>query len=239
MAQKLTHARGVSGVYVIVHVESGMAYIGSASDIAQRWFKHRGSARRGMHSNPRFQAAWDEHGEDAFRFVIVERIPKPDLRVREQWWLDQGETWLPERGYNLMHDARAVGFQFSDEQKARVSAALKGKKKSSEHCAAMSASMRSRTPAQLEVARERMAALGRTGKGKRKKKVHSRKIGLAQRGSKNHMSKLTEADVIEIHWHLAIGEKSRYEIALLYGIAYGTVYGIETGKSWGYLKPKQ
>lgn len=237
--QQLNHARGISGVYTITNRTNGLVYVGSASNVGDRWYTHRGRLRRGLHSNPRFQAAWDESGEDAFHFLLVEDISElSDLRAREQVWLDAKQAADPTHGYNLMANARAVGFKFSDEQKARVSAALKGRKKSPEHCAAMSASMRSRTPEQKAVARERMAALGRLGKGVKKKKAHLRKIGLAQRGSKNHMSKLTETDVIEIHWHLAIGEKSKYEIADLYGIAYGTVYGIATGKSWGYLKPK-
>lgn len=235
--QKLTHARGVAGVYVIVHVESGLAYIGSSSDIAQRWFKHRGTLRRGAHSNPRMQAAWDEHGEGAFRFVIVERIPVADLRVRELWWLEQGETWLPERGYNLSKRSDTVGHRFTPEQCARVSAGLKGKTKSAAHRAAMSA--REYTPEQQAGFRERMAEVGRAGKGRRKKAAHRRKIGLPQRGSGNHRSKLTETDVIEIHWRLALGFESKEAIGRAYGIAGSTVRGIEIGKSWAHMLPKQ
>lgn len=237
MVQKLTHARGVSGVYVIVHVQSGLAYIGSSSDIAQRWFNHRGKLRRQAHPNPRMQAAWDEHGEDAFRFVIVERVQVADLRVRELWWLEQGETWLPERGYNLSKRSDTVGHKFTPEQSARLSASLKGKKKSPEHRAAMAA--RVYTPEQMAGFRERMAVVGRAGKGRRKKAAHKRKIGLPQRGSGNHQSKLTETDVIEIHWRLALGMESKAAIGRAYGISSSTVRGIETGKSWAHMLPKQ
>lgn len=190
-----------------------------------------------MHSNPRVQQTWDEYGEAAFRFLIVERIAsKEALRARELWWLTEGETWEPERGFNISRRSDTVGFTFTPEQRARVSAGTKRHVRTPEHRAALSKAMKNRVD--LEQARERMAALGRSGKGRRKTKAHRRKIGLPQRGSGNHRAKLTEADVIEIHWHLAIGEKSKAEIGLMYGIAYGTVYGIETGKSWAHLKPK-
>ncbi len=232
--QKLTHARGVSGVYVIVHVESGLAYIGSSCDIAQRWFKHRGTLRRGIHSNPRMQAAWSEYGEDAFRFVIVERVLVSDLRVRELWWLEQGETWLPERGYNLSKRSDTVGHQFTPEQSARVSTALKGKKKSPEHCAAMSAAMLALSPEEKEIRRERMAAIGRSGKGKRKKVAHLRKIGTAQRGGKNHAAKLTDAQVVEIMWRLANGEKGRY-LGIEYRVTESVISAIKHGHIWKHL----
>lgn len=232
MVQKLTHARGVSGVYVIVHVESGLAYIGSSSDIAQRWFNHRGKLRRGVHPNPRMQAAWDEHGEGAFRFVIVERIPVADLRVRELWWLEQGETWLPERGFNLSKRSDTVGHRFTPEQCARLSASLKGKPKSAEHRAAMSARMLD--PVQRELSRERMAAVGRAGKGRRKKAAHRRKIGLPQRGSGNHRALLTEAAVVEIMWRLANAERA-VDLAVEYGVSPHTIGEIKAGRVWTHL----
>jgi DNA-binding CsgD family transcriptional regulator len=177
--------------------------------------------------------AWDGFGEDAFRFLIVERIPDLSLlRDREQWWLDEGETHKPGVGYNLSSQSRMKGFRFTPEQCARLSASLKGKPKSPEYVAAMK--LRPVTEGQIASGR----ALGLRGKGVPKTKAHNRKNGLAQRGSKNHAAKLTEADVIEIHWLLAIGEKSNAKIGRIYGIAATTVHSIRHGKSWPHLKPK-
>jgi group I intron endonuclease len=236
--QQLIGARGFMGIYAIVRVETGESYIGSSSNIGNRLNCHRSYLRRGVHKTPRLQAAWTEHGESAFSYVLIERVD--DLSVlgkREQYWLDESECWIPGIGYNRSPACTGAGWQYKPESVARLSAALTGKKKSPEHCAAMSA--RVYTPEQQAGYRERMAAVGRAGKGVPKKAAHRRKIGAAQKGSQNHRSKLTEADVIEIHWHLAIGEKSKAEIGRLYGIAGATVRGIQIGKSWGHLKPKQ
>lgn len=229
--QKLTHARGVTGVYVIVRVATGESYIGSSGDIGQRWYNHRGKLRRGAHTNPRLQAAWTEHGEAAFRFVIVERLAEvADLRLREQEWLTAGETHVPGIGYNLSWSTNGVGWRYNDEQRARLSAALKGKVRSPEQCAAMSRPC-------TDAGRERMAAVGRAGKGRKKTAAHLRKIGLPQRGSGNHRARLTEAYVVEIMWRLANGERA-IDLAAEYGIRPDTVGHIKAGRAWRHITVK-
>lgn len=234
--QKFTHARGVSGVYVIVHVESGLAYIGSSGDIYFRWSKHRGTLRRGVHSNPRMQGAWDEHGEGAFLFLIVERVAaREDLRARELWWLTEGETWEPDRGFNIARRPDAVGYRFTEEQRARLSAITSGKPKSLAQRAATSAYMLTgRTPEQKEAAREWMATLGRSGKGKRKTAAHRKKIGKAHQGSKTCLAKLSEAQVVEIMWRQANGE-SYTQLSREYGISKTILSGIKHGKIWRHV----
>lgn len=233
MVQDFRPARGVSGVYVIVHAPSARAYIGSAGDIAQRWYHHRGTARRGMHPNRRFQAAWAAHGEDEFRFLIVERVAGKDaLRARELAWLTEGETWEPERGFNISRRSDTVGFKFTPEQRANLSATMTGRVRSPEHCAALAKAMLTRVD--LEDARERMAVVGRAGKGRRKKAAHRRKIGAAQKGNLNHAAKLNDAKVVEIMWRLANGERGAH-LALEYGVSDCVISNIKHGRIWQHI----
>jgi group I intron endonuclease len=57
-----------SGVYQILCVPTGKAYVGSAVNLAKRWQEHRWMLRRGQHHSQYLQRAWDKYGETAFAF---------------------------------------------------------------------------------------------------------------------------------------------------------------------------
>jgi group I intron endonuclease len=218
----------VAGVYTITH-DSGKVYVGSSVDIRRRWQHHRRHLRRGSHSNSHLQAAWTKHGEDSFTFAVVEIAERGALIAREQAWLDDLRPF-GDRGFNLSPSAYTLrGFKFSDDQRANVSRALKGKPKSAEHRANMWGS-REVTPE----FRERMAANGRAGRGKPKAADHRSKIGAAQTGSANHAAKLTEAAVREIRARLAAGESGRH-LASEYGVAESVVSLIKSGRAWKHV----
>ena len=58
-------------VYRIVNTESGTYYIGSSTNLYERWRTHRNKLRAGTHPNPKLQASWKKHGEGKFSFVIL------------------------------------------------------------------------------------------------------------------------------------------------------------------------
>lgn len=58
-------------VYRIVNTVSGSYYIGSSTNLYERWRTHRTKLRAGTHPNPQLQASWRKHGESAFSFVII------------------------------------------------------------------------------------------------------------------------------------------------------------------------
>lgn len=58
-------------VYRIVNSVSGTYYVGSSTNLYERWRTHRKKLRSGTHPNPKLQASWDKHGETAFAFVIL------------------------------------------------------------------------------------------------------------------------------------------------------------------------
>lgn len=61
-----------TGVYKIVHIESGKCYIGRSIDIETRWVAHRSLLNRGRHYNRRLQEEWSRHGPEAFALEIME-----------------------------------------------------------------------------------------------------------------------------------------------------------------------
>jgi group I intron endonuclease len=58
-------------VYRIVNRVSGTYYVGSSTNLYERWRTHRKKLRSGTHPNPKLQASWWKHGEPAFAFVIL------------------------------------------------------------------------------------------------------------------------------------------------------------------------
>jgi group I intron endonuclease len=154
----------VSGVYGILHAASGKRYIGSAQNIRRRFSAHRYLLRKGNHHSLRLQAAWDEHGPEAFEWVIIETVPDPEMLInREQHWMDHHEACMT--GFNLYPNAaNPRGYKWSDEAKAAISTARKGRSlgpMSTEHRAKLSAAAvgRKHTPAARA-----MMSLQRTGK---------------------------------------------------------------------------
>lgn len=221
--------RGVIGVYAIRLRGSIQCYIGSSADIGNRWSHHRSFLRRGAHANALLQAAWSEHGEAAFEFNIIEIVSDvPDLPSREQAWLDDLRPYEAGRGFNRSPSTNGVGWQYTDEQRARLSAALKGKKKSPEHVAKMRQRMIT------DADRARMAIVGRAGAGVPKSEDHRRKIGQPQAGELNHRAKLTNAAVAQIKRRLALGEKGR-TLAREFGVHEVAISQIKNGHSWVHV----
>ena len=76
------------GVYQIRHAAfGGLAYIGSSIRMEARMQSHRSSLRRGRHPCRSMQSDWDEYGENAFRFEVLECVnDETHLADRERYW---------------------------------------------------------------------------------------------------------------------------------------------------------
>lgn len=74
----------IIGIYVIANTVTRRRYIGSSIDIRRRILAHFAALRRGKHENPRLQASWNKHGEEAFLAGVVEEYEASDLLEMEQ-----------------------------------------------------------------------------------------------------------------------------------------------------------
>jgi len=94
-----------AAVYTLKNMLTGEMYIGSSSNIYQRRNQHLSSLRRGKGRHPRLQSNWNQYGESAFQFEILERIKDTtELREREQFWMDRLKPAL-----NILTDAKGPG----------------------------------------------------------------------------------------------------------------------------------
>jgi group I intron endonuclease len=127
------------GIYKIINVINNKFYVGSAVDLKRRKTRHFSELRTGKHNNRHLQAAWLKYGEQAFIFVVVEKLPEDaDLLAAENVWLK--EHVGKEYCYNLGVDATAPmlgvggeasptwGYKHSPENIEVIRAASTGRK---------------------------------------------------------------------------------------------------------------
>lgn len=119
-----------AGVYSIVCVVTGKVYVGSALVVRARLHAHRSMLRRGIHDNGYLQRAWDKHGEDKFKFGVLQglRDQTEILIEREQFWMDRLGAAVGETGYNLNPTAGASpmrGRTHTEDARRRISEANK------------------------------------------------------------------------------------------------------------------
>lgn len=129
------------GVYSIINLESGRAYIGSSRRIERRWACHRSELAAGDHGNKSLQDDWISQKGRGFLFVLLRHCDEGQLLALERATL-KGAT----NPYNARRVARApkptnVGVPKTAEHRANIAAALRGKRKSALHVSRMSAAV--------------------------------------------------------------------------------------------------
>jgi group I intron endonuclease len=119
-----------SGIYVIRCNPTGVEYYGGSVNIRHRWFTHRSHLRGNCHNNRYLQRAWNKYGEVAFDFEIISTCWPEQVLELEQATLDfVFERMGQERLFNVCRNATSFrkGLKCSEEQKAKISATMKGR----------------------------------------------------------------------------------------------------------------
>jgi group I intron endonuclease len=122
----------VRGIYAIAGPDSRV-YVGQSSNAARRLRQHLSGLKKNGHFNSFLQRSWLKHGSDAFFFEILEEaVSGRSLKEIEQEWIDHHR--LLGGVFNIRSPIEAVyGRSTSEETRAKISLARKGKALSDEH----------------------------------------------------------------------------------------------------------
>lgn len=135
----------ISGVYFIRNAQTQKVYVGSSVDIYRRWKSHIYDLNRNAHHSTHLQNAWNAYGESTFEFLLAESASNDkDLSAVEQKWIHIFNAY--ENGYNCCPIAGNVGrLPKTEAHKRAIGDAHKGKKRSPQARANMSAAARKRS----------------------------------------------------------------------------------------------
>lgn len=155
-----------AGVYCITQISTGKVYIGSSERVKRRAYEHQRYLRSGSHGNVYLQRAWGAASEGDFVIALVSGFAdSADARAAERRLIIECAACNPCRGFNLLTPNERETFGHSEETKAKLSALLVGHKRnagrplSDEHKAKISAAQKGRKkPAEVV---ERIASANR------------------------------------------------------------------------------
>ena len=114
-------------VYLIINLENGKVYVGQTKNFANRKRGHLYDARRGS-TRPLYRSI-RKHGEENFKFEVIEECEDDLINEREQYWVSHYDSFNPKKGYNLTSGGNQ-GKLVSKTTKVKLSQSLKGNK----HC---------------------------------------------------------------------------------------------------------
>lgn len=117
--------KNVSGVYRIVHHDSGREYIGSTRDLYERAEDHRRHLREGAHHSPILQNAFNKYGETSFSFEVLDEVEEASLLHEEQRLLDSRRPYF---NASKVAVAAFFGKKHSAETKRRIARKMRGNK---------------------------------------------------------------------------------------------------------------
>jgi len=168
-------------VYQIRNTVNDDKYIGSAVNFEHRKRCHLSALRRCKHHSRKLQKAWDEYGELAFAFEVIEECLREERLDREQFHLTQLGTAVA-RGYNVSPSAHSpmLGRKHSPETLQRMSKSrMNHKQWTPEARAKMSAKRMGH-----EVSEESRKKISISHKGKSLSAEHRARLCVARAGKK-------------------------------------------------------
>ncbi len=148
-------SKNKSGIYKIINIINNKIYIGSATNIKQRWATHKFRLKNNKHHNSHLQNAWNKYGERNFLFEVLDYVSnKENLIKYEQLWMDllkpeynkckvagsplgtkHSEEWKKLKSEKMMGDKNhnfGKTFEVSLETRKKISEKMRGRKLSKE-----------------------------------------------------------------------------------------------------------
>lgn len=107
------------GIYQIRNRENGKSYVGSAVDFKKRWKTHQRQLSANKHFSKPLQASWNKYGAHAFDFLHLLICARQHLLMYEQIAIDA----IAPAFNSCKVAGSTLGYKYSQEALARLSAA--------------------------------------------------------------------------------------------------------------------
>jgi len=208
------------GIYKITNLKNNKNYIGQTKDVKKRFAKHKSNLKNGCHHNEYLQRAWKKYGVEGFKFEFLCECKTCELDDKEVYYIEEYKSMVGQKGYNMLTGGQLYRTH-SQEVKAKISKAHKGKVLTTETKTKMSVS-----------------ALGKKyTKESIQKSVDTKKKNRVLAGEKNGNAIITNeiAEKIIIDLYNNIDKKV---ILKKYDITYNILAGLVLNRTYIYVLPE-
>lgn len=116
-----------SGIYAFKNLITNEYYIGKATNMRGRTFKHLGSLNKGEHYNKHLQSSWNKYGKENFELFIVEKCNTSLLDEKEKHFINFYDSF--NNGFNQTLGGDGLkNYRHTEDAKCKISKASKERK---------------------------------------------------------------------------------------------------------------
>lgn len=212
------------GVYAILNPKSQI-YIGSSNNIERRFYQYRGLYES---SQPKLFNSLKKYGPENHNFIVLEYCELENLFKKEREWGEYFNSLDREKGLNLMLPRCGdIKTAMSEETKAKIGKAHRGKALSKEHRKALLNSVKGKkqTPEHIEKRKmvgERNPAYGKAYfKGMKHTEQTKMKMSEVRKGKNKYGTNSNAKKVLDKETNIIYG--SAKEVSEIYEINYSTL----------------
>ena len=108
-----------SGIYKITNTVNGKFYIGSSTNLGNRFSVHKTTLKNNYHDNQYLQNSYNKYGGENFTIEVVEFCEKNEVVEREQFWIDVTKCNNRSIGYNRRKNAEnniSIDYVYSEKR---------------------------------------------------------------------------------------------------------------------------
>ncbi len=218
-----------SGIYMIYCTNSAMAYIGRSRHIYHRWNKHKTNLNKGTHVNPHLQNSWIKYGKDGFVFAVLELMPlDSDMTIKERFYIDLLDKDARYNCQDILNEPCLI----SEETRKKQSLAHLGKTLPQEQKEKISAALKGRQPS------ENTILASKAKKGRPLSEEHKKALSLAKKGKRSSRASISDDLARQIYLEKKKTDKTCLEIAKENGVSLDIVKHITNpnSKSWCHIR---